>query len=116
VELERIREIRDDLSSRIPEFPYQGCSRAALELHRQGLEIILGWVKLNNYCGMGQDKNIPHYWNYDPKTGRHVCITASQFNIHLNEKLPEILIWKENEDNSIYVVQQRNIDPREMWY
>ncbi len=77
----------------IENFPNRQCMIASCELSKKGYPIIYGTFYVDNYCGMGLERYITHFWNYDLKTGKYIDISCSQFNKYLKkDSFPEILI------------------------
>jgi len=96
-------------------FPFRLCKIAALIMHSKGYEVVQGKVKLDNYCGSGIRHDIPHYWNYDPKSGLYFDITASQFNHYFHgNPLPDVAFWEENKAPPIYELCKKNVSPYEV--
>ncbi|MBI2044787.1 hypothetical protein HYT23_01900 [Candidatus Pacearchaeota archaeon] len=107
------KEVREKLKFKLKEagFPNKYCKFAVLEINKRGYEIIAGTVKVDNYCGMLDYYEWPHYWNFDRVTGMEFDITASQFNIHTkSRKFPEIAVWKPGE-NPAFSAVKRGISP-----
>jgi hypothetical protein len=92
-----IRQARDKLKLQHSLFPYRCCKFATREMHSRGYEIVQGKVAVEDYCGIGEKKELVHYWNFDAEKKLYIDITASQFNIHTKRELPEIHIFKEDE-------------------
>jgi hypothetical protein len=103
-------EIRGELDRSIDMFPNRCCKFAVLNMNKKGYGINQGVIRLDNYCSLGIDKEIVHYWNFDRESGVEFDITASQFNIHLSSEraMSEIEVWKKGE-NLIYVVNREDI-------
>lgn len=101
--LEDAKEVYEELKKSNPLFPYRCCLAAAESLAQLEYQVVHGKVLVNNYCNLNIDKELDHFWNYDPTSGLFLDITASQFNIHLyqDDYLPDIYIWEK--PNLIYV-------------
>jgi len=107
-------KIREDLKNKNPNsFPYRACKIAAITMNLNGYDIIGGAIKVENYCDMGIEKELTHYWNKNPKNGENIDITASQFNIHFldKNKFPSIFKWKG--DNPLYNSKKEGLSPGE---
>ena len=111
--IKEVQEIWDKLRLKNPLFPYRSCKFAAIEMHSVGFEIVQGKVIVEDYCGIGEIKELIHYWNFDRKKRLYIDITASQFNIHTKKSLPNILTWSKGEQE-IYHILKENIEPFEV--
>ena len=110
---EDAKEVYNKLKVELEEigFPNNCCKVAVIEMSKKGYGIIAGIVKLDNYCLMKTSHEQSHYWNFDPVTGNEFDITASQFNIHINDpKMPQIMVWKHGE-NPHFKSIDRGISP-----
>jgi hypothetical protein len=100
------QDISDSLNilKEIDFFPDNCCKFAVTHLNNRGYNIKVGYVHLDDYCNLGIEKDILHFWNYDKKTGMNIDITAGQFNNHLSKdkKLQGINLWKDDSQNDIY--------------
>lgn len=103
--------VAEEMRAKIPTFPSNCCKLAVIALHGRGYRIVRGRVVVDNYCGIGESREISHFWNYDPATGRSFDVTASQFNIHLSrKKTPEILFWVRGQQPT-YIEEEVDIKP-----
>ena len=110
---EDIKQVSKDLLGDFPLFPYRCCTFAVKDMHKKGYEIIAGFVKVDNYCGMDTIKELRHYWNKVPQTNISFDITSSQFNIHLRETFPNVLVWQ-NDEITKYIPTKEGISPYEV--
>jgi hypothetical protein len=108
-----IEQVSKDLLTHCSLFPYRCCTFAVKEMYKKGYEIIAGFVRVDNYCGMGAIKELWHYWNKIPQTKISFDITSSQFNIHLRETFPKAMIWQ-NDEITKYIPLKEGISPDEV--
>lgn len=109
-------KIYDELKRENPLFPNTLCKIAVIKMHEIGYGIIQGKVNLDNYCSLGMEESLTHYWNYDPCSREEVDITSEQFNIHLFEadRLPKIFILPPEERPEIYEEMRRGLESYEV--
>lgn len=105
-------EAYDELRNMIISFPHRCCKFAAKEMHKKGYDIVSGIIYLDNYCNMNEYKQLVHYWNHDKDSGKFIDITSAQFDIHLNKRLPQIFVWKD--EKTIYMPKKIGITPFEV--
>lgn len=99
-------------------FPQSICKFGAIALHHKGYPIVRGVVVLDDYCGLGNTKELTHFWNYDIFSRHFIDISASQFNSHQTlHTFSDILIW--NSENPpqfarIYSALKTGLQPEEL--
>jgi len=94
-----------------PNFPLHVCTIAPKVMSHFGYKIVAGTVKLDNYCNIGKLKELPAYWNIDPRTNMHIDITARQYKEHTTIELDDVETWFEKHriyrPQSIGISQER---------
>ncbi len=113
--IEDAQRIYDEFKAANPLFPHRWCRLAVIAMYKIGYGIIQGEVYLDNYCNLGLDQIITHYWNYDPLTGQEGDLTSDQFNIHISGlTLPKIAVWKRGSRPRFYREFRRDLQPHEV--
>lgn len=97
-------------------FPYRRCKIAVIAMSRIGYGIVQGEVRLDNYCSVGIERILPHFWNYDPNSGEEVDITSEQFENDLKGGgLPEKLVWSPGKRPEIYKEIKRDLEAHQVF-